>query len=193
MPGHSPARRALLRSSLLLVPGVQEALAQAAQHSHTAVPTASPKLAYLTPADAAELDSLAAEIIPTDDAPGAREAGVIFFIDRALSTFDKDKRDLYNTGLADIQTRRRALYPASKSLASLTAGQRIALLQTVEKSEFFEALRVHTITGFFADPAWGGNRNKAGWHLIGFEDRWLWRPPFGYYDDPANIPEESPK
>src|SRR6185437_12350561 len=187
------ARRALLRSSLLLVPGVQEALAQAAQHSHPVAPTTPPKLAYLSPADAAELESLAAEIIPTDDAPGAREAGVIFFIDRALSSFDKDKRDLYRTGLADAQARRRTLYPASKSLASLTAGQRIVLLQAIEKTEFFEALRVHTITGFFADPAWGGNRNKAGWHLIGFEDHWTWRPPFGYYDDPANIPTEPAK
>jgi gluconate 2-dehydrogenase gamma chain len=193
MPGHDLARRALLRSSLLLVPGVQEALGQAAQHGHPAAQAGAPKLTYLTPGDAAELESLAAEIIPTDDAPGAREAGVIFFIDRALASFDKDKRQLYRTGLANAQTRRRALFPASASLAALKPAQRITLLEAIEKTEFFEALRVHTITGFFADPAWGGNRDKAGWHLIGFEDRWMWKPPFGYYDAPENMSAESPK
>jgi hypothetical protein len=37
----------------------------------------------------------------------------------------------------------------------------------------------------FALPSWGGNRNEAGWKLIGFEDAHVFRPPFGYYDDPT--------
>ena len=183
MPGHDLARRALLRSSLLLVPGVAEAL----QHAHATAPAAPPKLTYLSPADAAEIEALAAEIIPTDDMPGAKEAGVIFFIDRALATFDRDKRALYRGGMAEAQGQRRTHYPASASLAALTSEQRIKMLQSMEKTPFFEALRVHTITGFLAEPAWGGNRDKAGWKLIGFEDKWVWKPPFGYYDSPENL------
>jgi gluconate 2-dehydrogenase gamma chain len=187
MPGHDLARRALLRSTfhstLLLVPGVAEAL----QHAHPDAPAGSPKLTYLSPAAAAEIEALAAEIIPTDDMPGAREAGVIFFIDRALATFDQDKCDLYRSGMAEAQKQRSAMYPESNSLAALTSGQRIKLLQTMEKTPFFEALRVHTITGFLAEPSWGGNRDKAGWKLIGFEDKWVWKPPFGYYDSPENL------
>jgi hypothetical protein len=34
----------------------------------------------------------------------------------------------------------------------------------------------------FADPAYGGNSDKVGWKLIGFEDRFAWQPPFGEYD-----------
>jgi hypothetical protein len=34
----------------------------------------------------------------------------------------------------------------------------------------------------FAMPVRGGNRDKAGWALIGFVDRHVWQPPFGYYD-----------
>ena len=31
-------------------------------------------------------------------------------------------------------------------------------------------------------PAYGGNRDGVGWKLIGFEDRHVFQPPFGYYD-----------
>jgi hypothetical protein len=31
-------------------------------------------------------------------------------------------------------------------------------------------------------PKYGGNHDKAGWKLLGFEDRHVWQPPFGYYD-----------
>jgi len=33
---------------------------------------------------------------------------------------------------------------------------------------FFEALYQSAMEGFFADPIYGGNRNKAGWAIIGF-------------------------
>jgi hypothetical protein len=36
--------------------------------------------------------------------------------------------------------------------------------------------------GMFSHPMHGGNFNKVGWNLIGFEDRYSWTPPFGYYD-----------
>ena len=46
------------------------------------------KLAFFTAAQAAEVEAMAAQIIPTDETPGAREARVIQFIDRALSAAD---------------------------------------------------------------------------------------------------------
>jgi hypothetical protein len=36
--------------------------------------------------------------------------------------------------------------------------------------------------GFLGHPSHGGNRDLAGWKLIGFEDRAAFEPPFGYYD-----------
>ena len=41
----------------------------------------------LSPADAADLEAATAQIIPTDATPGAREARVIYFIDKSLATF----------------------------------------------------------------------------------------------------------
>ena len=62
----------------------------------------------------------------------------------------------------------------------------VRLLQAIEKTEFFELVRTHSILGFFGNPSYGGNRELAGWKLIGFEDRFQFEPPFGYYDDPAH-------
>jgi gluconate 2-dehydrogenase gamma chain len=45
-------------------------------------------------------------------------------------------------------------------------------------------VRQHTIMGFFSNPQYGGNRDKMGWKLIGFEDAFVFQPPFGYYDGP---------
>jgi hypothetical protein len=38
--------------------------------------------------------------------------------------------------------------------------------------------------GFFSNPQYGGNRDKMGWKLIGFEDAFVFQPPFGFYDGP---------
>ena len=33
---------------------------------------------------------------------------------------------------------------------------------------FFNTVRTHTMEGMFADPIYGGNKDFAGWRLIGF-------------------------
>src|SRR6202007_1692788 len=33
---------------------------------------------------------------------------------------------------------------------------------------FFNTVRTHTMEGMFADPIYGGNRDFAGWRLVGF-------------------------
>jgi gluconate 2-dehydrogenase gamma chain len=50
------------------------------------------------------------------------------------------------------------------------------------KSEFFSAMLAATTAGMFANPEYGGNRDKIGWKMIGFDDRYYWQAPFGYYD-----------
>ena len=46
-----------------------------------------------------------------------------------------------------------------------------ALQQTSTEIEldFFPLLALHTRQGFYADPIYGGNKNRVGWKLIGFE------------------------
>lgn len=146
----------------------------------------TPKFRYFDEATAYEIETIAAQIIPDDGTPGAREAGVIWFIDGALAGYDRDKQDLYRKGLAAAQARRLELFPASTSIAGLSAAQQIELLKSVEKSEFFAQVRVHSVLGFLGHPKYGGNRDMAGWKVIGFEHRMAYQPPFGYYDAEAS-------
>ena len=85
-------------------------IAQAAQDVHAAghagTGAAATKLSFLSPAEAADVEAVASQIIPTDDSPGAREAGVVFFIDRALATFLSQLAGDYRAQLAI--SRRRA-------------------------------------------------------------------------------------
>ena len=162
------------------------AVLAAQQHAHQAMRSAAPvPFTVLSPGEAAELGAIVSQIIPSDDTPGAREAGVVYFIDHALATFDSDKRELYTKGLDATRRKGAELFP-SQRIADLRPEQQIQLLQAIEKTGFFEQVRTHTIMGFFGNPSYGGNRNGVGWKLIGFEDRFQFEPPFGYYDKESN-------
>ena len=158
----------------------------ALEHAHTAAESRTPQWESLDPGTGAEIGALAAQIIPSSAGPGAREAGVIYFIDRALATFASDQREAYRSGLAQLQQKRLELFPNSTSIASLTGEQQMALIRTIEASDFFDLLRTHTVLGFLGSPSYGGNRGKTGWKQIGFEDLMAWQAPFGYYDAQEN-------
>ena len=182
------ARRQFLRLSANAISGVWLAAALGEAASGAVLSCSPPDQAgawhtFADP-DAAVVDAIAALIVPTDDSPGAREAGVVQFIDRSLQTFAKDQQQLFVTGLADLKMRVHAAHPGTDSFVKLDAAQQTALLQELEasKSEFFAAMLAATAAGMFADPEYGGNRNKIGWKLIGFDDRYFWQQPFGYYD-----------
>jgi gluconate 2-dehydrogenase gamma chain len=140
------------------------------------------KLQFFTPEQATEVEAMAAQIIPTDDTPGAREARVINFIDRALTTFDKDQQGAYTQGLKDLEGQTKQLIPTAGKFSTLTPEQQIQVLTAMEKTPFFNLVRTHTITGFFASPVHGGNQNKVGWKLVNYDDSLNFKPPFGYYD-----------
>jgi gluconate 2-dehydrogenase gamma chain len=162
-------------------------IAAAQQHAHEAARSSNPTpFQTLDPAMAAEIDAITSEIVPSSDGPGAHEAGVVYFIDRALSTFDADLRENYRMGMARVQQKRREMFPGSASIAALKSDQRIQLIQAIETTEFFELLRTHTMYGLLGNPSYGGNRDHVGWKLIDFEDRMAYQPPFGYYDAQEN-------
>ena len=71
----------------------------------------------------------------------------------------------------------------------MTSAQQIAVMRTLDKinHDVFEPMRQAVIAGMFANPSYGGNAGKVGWKLIGFEDRFIWQPPFGFYDTDAEM------
>ncbi|MCZ2146332.1 MAG: gluconate 2-dehydrogenase subunit 3 family protein [Bryobacterales bacterium] len=145
------------------------AIAAAQQHAHQTMSAGTAKLVSLSTEDASEVEALASLIIPSGATPGAREAGVVYFIDKALAAFDRDKRETYRQGLRMARDRRLEMFPQSTGLAALSPADQLRFARAIETTEFFEMLRVHVIIGFLAPPEYGGNRNRAGWALIGFE------------------------
>ena len=84
--------------------------------------------------------------------------------------------------MAAVQQKRKAMFPDSASIAALASEQQIQLMKAIETTDFFELLRTHALYGFLGNPSYGGNRDRIGWKLIGFENRMAYQPPFGYYD-----------
>jgi len=158
-------------------------VASAAHYAHAAVQVSdAPPTTFFTPADAADVDAIATTILPDDVAPGAHEAGVIHFIDRALSTFFSVLAQEFRVQLAAFQNACRKQNTDAATFADLPPERRIAFMRTVEQTPFFEQMRLLTLLGMFSSPAYGGNVGGAGWKLLGFEDRHVFAPPFGWYD-----------
>ena len=169
-------RREVLRQSTFQAGAVWALLAQT--HSHTEPPSAPGGLKFFTAGQARDVEAIAAQILPADDTPGAREAGVIRFIDLNLATYETERQADYIAGLKMLTGK------SGGPFAELSPDRQLELLRAIEKSGFFQLVRQHTVMGFFSHPQYGGNRDKIGWKLIGFDDAYVFQPPFGYYDGP---------
>jgi gluconate 2-dehydrogenase gamma chain len=85
-------------------------------------------------------------------------------------------REFFGAGVVAINAWTRQAYgkdfdrlaPAGREtvLKELEAGK--AALGDFDGKPFFEALLQITMEGFFADPIYGGNRNKAAWRMVGY-------------------------
>ena len=168
--GRVGAAGAFVALTDLLPPGAGEADAQTRRAS------ARDPLETLTQAEADTLEAITARLIPTDTTgPGATEARAAHYIDRALGGALAGFRDAYRAGLAGVDTYARAVKGAP--FARLSASDQDAVLTDLERNAatgfegsaaFFNLVLAHTVQGTFGDPFYGGNRNFAGWDLIGY-------------------------
>jgi hypothetical protein len=150
-----------------------------AGHDMTAPPAT---LKTLSAAEAAEVDAVANLIVPGGATPGARDAHTVYFIDNALGSFFADQLPSFRKGMAEFGSAYAAKNGAGKPFSQAPEAQQIAFLHEVDKTPFFLAVRRLTVLGIIASPKYGGNFNGLGSKLIGVEDRHVWAPPFGYYD-----------
>ena len=149
---------------------------------------------FLNDHEARTVDALSARIIPGDAAdPGAREAGAVVYIDRALAGAYDDLQSLYQSGVRDLDALSRELHGAP--FVELSEAHQDQVLETLDVvvetlptehgaepaeagtvsdprhprlSYFFAVVREHVLQGFFCDPVYGGNRGAVGWKLVGF-------------------------
>lgn len=174
------------------------AMAAAAQHAHAAKKGAiAHTFRALSPDQAKDVEAIAARIIPTDELPGATEAGVVYFIDIALQGFAKESLPSYGPGLREINELTAKNYPGVSRFSAAKPEQQDKILELLFEEtahrpvmrhevphgeKFIETLRMHVIAGFLIDPERGGNLNYAGWKTMGREPDHAFTSPYGFYD-----------
>ena len=161
-------------------------LAASFKHADSVLRGEIEPLDNLSPEQAADIEAVAAQIIPTDDVPGAKEAGVVNFIDHALGTWAAPQKPVLLMALGAWNAAVAERYPGIQKFAQLTPSQQLEFVQSHEQNPFFQQMIFVTVAGTFAHPQWGGNREGIGYHILGFENRFVWQPPFGWYDARAN-------
>jgi len=155
------------------------------QHAETTAPAPAHMLtngeghgAFFNDADAETVAAFAERLVPgAPGKPGARDAGVLNYIDLALAGAYADLQDFYRRALAQLDAYCRKTYgepfvrlPAERQdevIAALEAGKAGEFGWPTAQA-FFNTMRTHTMEGMFADPIYGGNKDFAGWRLIGF-------------------------
>lgn len=142
----------------------------------------------LAVADANDLIALTAQIFPSDGTPGAKEAGVVHFVDQSLAKNAKEMKAPIADLIAQVNGEAAKRFPGKGRVAALADADQHALVAWLEKEQpqRFGFLKGMSVAGMFAMPARGGNRNKAGWKLIGFKDQFSWQAPYGWYDVEGN-------
>ena len=191
MTKHDAARRAFLVRAAVgagavagagLVPDAQAQLEQHKQADAPAHPQQHPSGAehgaFFNHDDAATIAAFTERLMPgAPDKPGASDAGVLNYIDLALSGAYADLQDFYRRGLAQLDAHCRKAY--SGPFQRLSAAQQDEVIAALEEGkatgftwpnaqEFFNTVRTHTMEGMFADPLYGGNKDFSGWRLVGF-------------------------
>jgi gluconate 2-dehydrogenase gamma chain len=135
---------------------------------------------FLTAAEATVVDAIAEQVIPADDDPGAREAGVVSYIDRQLAGPFEKHQQAYRRGIVGVQQAANAMFGGD--FESLRWTQQTAVLRTMERNDapgdvwqstsarsFFELVRDHTMQGFYGSPRHGGNRDFVSFRMLGLD------------------------
>ncbi len=132
----------------------------AADHTHSESTEPKPgayRVQFFTPAEYEIVDQSTERIIPRDDSPGARDAGVSEFIDFMVA-HDDEIQYAFRTGLAWLDAFATEKY--GRGFCALATGEQEALLSRLayrnqqsptemQGQEFFKLLREYTVMGYY--------------------------------------------
>jgi len=180
MPGPTPSpkpgnetgsvsRRAVIISAAIVpVAAIRSAAADNA--------TNDAKATALTPDQLKLVEAFAYRLIPKDEnGPSASECGAANYIDRQLADYLAPEKASFVEGLE--ATNAYAIKSHAKNFVDLTPEMQDMVLTEIDGGRaegfpnsraFFNRFRRLTLEGTFSDPHYGGNKNFAGWDLIGY-------------------------
>ena len=145
-----------------------------------------PALIFFNEEEARIVEAMTARIIPGSPGnPGAKEAGAVIYIDRALAGFFSPLQTFYREGIAEFDRLSRSRF--GSGFLGLSESQQNDFLRSIEGSlgderlgklsQFFAVVYQHTLEGTFGDPIYGGNRDGVGWKMVGFPGaQWSYSP-----------------
>jgi Gluconate 2-dehydrogenase subunit 3 len=115
-------------------------------HKHAAVQlhAGENKFAFFTPDEARQMEAVCEQIIPSDDGPGAREAGAIYFIDYALSQTELDLQPVFRAGLKELGWR---VFRPAKTLAAAKSQGCDSLRQWGGDAEVAADVQIRAVPG----------------------------------------------
>jgi len=181
--GEEERGRSLSRGALLKRAGVLGAAAAIPVTAKTDTARADAEIAQLkelralSPTQATTIGAFVERLIPSDaSGPGAREANVIRYIDRALASDLFVFRPSYVAATLALDAYSQTKYGAD--FTALSTDKQDAILTDMDLNRatgfvpnakaVFEMIRTHAVEGMFGDPAHGGNTGFAGWKLVRF-------------------------
>jgi gluconate 2-dehydrogenase gamma chain len=127
----------------------------------------------LTNAQRETLTAAAARILPSEDGPGAAEAGVAGYVAAALG----EERlngwlPFFVHGLGRIEAISRETlgkhFPEATSEEQDEVLRQLQAMPEPHFRHFFGQLVRLCIEGFLGDPRYGGNRDGLGWRYVGY-------------------------
>jgi gluconate 2-dehydrogenase gamma chain len=122
----------------------------------------------LTDDEATTLTAWCECLIPEDADPGAKNAGVVRYIDIQLTRKFKRHRKAYAQAISALNVMARKRH--ADSFAALPFEDRTLLLAAYEKGENGKAFNMvldHTLQGYYGSPRHGGNKDYASWRMLG--------------------------
>jgi gluconate 2-dehydrogenase gamma chain len=142
--------------------------------------SSAPTYLFFNLDEAAFIEAAVDTLIPSDAVgPGALESGVAVYIDRQLAGAFGNGARLYMQGPFAEGTPQQGyqfpLLPAelvrvgiADTEAWCQSSRKKSLAGLAPAPAFFGMLLQLTMEGYFADPAYGGNKDKAVWKMLGF-------------------------
>lgn len=153
-------------------------------------------LTFFTDLEAITVEAIGERIIPAEaDEPGATDAGVVYYIDRAVAGFSTRLQRPYRLGLRELtgwcvgehgapfheldtatqdavvtEFLGTPIEPSLEGPVTEPNGPQIAAgaHDTALLRRLFAIIREHVVEGYFCDPVYGGNRGTVAWKLVGF-------------------------
>jgi gluconate 2-dehydrogenase gamma chain len=162
-------------------------------------------LRFFTEQEAKVIVAACERIFPANESgPGATQANVVVYIDRQLAgpygidayrytqePFVESVPEHGYQGKENPQQVYRAGIPKlGADFVESDGTQQDERLRAIEKSNFFQLLRQHTIEGMFCDPMHGGNADLIGWQMLGYPGPQMsYRAQIGQYNGVAYRPK----